>query len=173
MRQSKLRKDLFIAMLTALGVAIGFIESFIPLPIPLPGARLGLSNVVILTTIVYFGAKEGILVALLKSFLLMLVSGQVSSFFYSFTGALFASLAMSLVWKHMKEISLIGVSLVGSACHNLGQVLVGALIIHNLRLFYYLPFLWILGIFTGAFVGYSSQLLVGHLEKILVKGDDL
>ena len=52
-----------MSLLLALGVAVGFIESMIPLPIPLPGARLGLSNVVILTSLLVFGNKEGLTLA--------------------------------------------------------------------------------------------------------------
>lgn len=169
MKKTNLKKTIFLAMLTAIGVAIGFVENSIPLPIPLPGARLGLSNIVILTTLVYVGKKEGLVVALLKSLLLMLVTGHVSSFFYSFTGGLLASLAMIGALALLKGASLIGISLIGSAFHNLGQVLVASLMVQNIRIFYYLPLLLVLGVFTGAFVGYASGLLIEHLEKILPK----
>lgn len=164
-----LRKNIFLSLLVAIGVAIGFIENMIPLPIAFPGARLGLSNIVILTTIVIYGEKEGILVAILKSVLLMLVSGHVTSFFYSFAGALLSSVAMSVTYKYIKGLSLIGISLIGAFFHNFGQILVAIFIVKNIGLLTYLPFLLILGLFTGIFVGIVSNLFIHHMERIGVK----
>ncbi|MDO5713649.1 MAG: Gx transporter family protein [Tissierellia bacterium] len=164
-----LRKNIFIALLVSMGVAIGYIESLIPLPIPVPGARLGLSNIIILTTLVLFGYKEGIMVACLKSFLLMLVLGHVTSFFYSITGGILSCLGMIFAIKYLvPKISNIGVSEIGSACHNIGQVLVAGLIIQNWKIITYLPFLLLLGIFTGFFVGLSTNYIVEVLEKHMI-----
>lgn len=174
MRQSETKKMVFLSLLVAIGVAIGFFENMIPLPIPLPGARLGLSNIVILTVIIAFGSRQGITVALIKSILLMLVTGNVTSFFYSFSGALLSSIFMALSYGLLKDISIIGVSLIGAFFHNLGQVLVATVIVQNIALFGYLPMLLILGLFTGIFVGIVSKLFLKHLGKIgLVKEDRL
>ncbi|MCD1146907.1 Gx transporter family protein [Peptoniphilus sp. KCTC 25270] len=170
MRNTKLRKQIFLSLLVAIGVAIGFIENSIPLPIAMPGARLGLSNIVILTSIVVFGWKEGITVALLKSVLLMLVTGNVMSFFYSFAGAFLSSIFMSLFAYKVRGFSLIGVSLVGSLFHNIGQVTVAYFIVQNIGIFSYLPLLLVLGIFTGIFVGIASKILIQQMEKIGFRG---
>ncbi len=162
----QVKKMVFLSLLVALGVAVGFVETMIPLPIPVPGARLGLSNVVVLTSLLVFGKKEGFLVAALKSVLLMLVTGNVMSFFYSFTGSIFSCLAMigAISWLRPK-ISSIGVSLIGASFHNLGQVSVAAVIISNWRIFAYLPLLLLLGIFTGFFVGLGSNFIVDMMKK--------
>ncbi len=161
---NKSKKLVFIALLVALGSTIGLLESIIPLPLPLPGARLGLSNMIVLITIVTFGFKEGILVSLLKSFLLMLLSGSVSSFFYSFVGACLSSVAMVIAYKYFSNIfSLVGVSLWGAIFHNVGQVSVAAFLVSNVLIFTYLPFLLLLGIFTGVFVGKTAILVQDNL----------
>ncbi len=164
-----LRKQIFLGLMVAIAVAIGFIETMVPLPVPLPGARLGLSNVVILTTIVVFGPKEGFVVAILKSVLLMLVTGNVTSFFYSCSGALLSSLAMILSLKTIKSASLIGISFIGSFFHNLGQVATAIVMVHNMGLLTYLPLLLILGLFTGYFVGLTAIYASRHLETIGVR----
>lgn len=160
------KKLVFLALLVAMGVSIGFFENIIPLPIAFPGARLGLSNIVILTTIVVFGEKEGICVALMKSILLMLVTGNVTSFFYSFSGAFLSSISMSLTHRYIKGFSVIGISLIGAFFHNLGQVLMAIVIVQNVALIAYLPLLLILGIFTGVFVGIVSNFLIAHMNTI-------
>ena len=48
----KLNKMLFLSVLVSVGLALSVLESAIPLPIAFPGARLGLSNMVVLITLV-------------------------------------------------------------------------------------------------------------------------
>ena len=163
---SKNLRLVFIALLVALGSTIGLLESIIPIPIPLPGVRLGLSNIVVLTTIIVFGFKEGILVAMLKSVILMFLTGSVSSFLYSFVGAFLSSIAMVIAYKYFSNIfSLIGVSLWGAVFHNIGQVSVAAFIVQNIMIFTYLPFLLLIGIFTGVFVGKTAEFISENLRK--------
>lgn len=162
----KLNKMIFISLLVAVGLALGVLESAIPLPIAMPGARLGLSNMVVLVTIIIFGFKDGIKVAMLKSVVLMLVTGSVSSFMYSFSGAVLSSIAMYLTYRYLsKFFSLIGVSIMGALAHNFAQVSVASLILYNPRIYTYLPFLMIMSLFTGYFVGLSSKMIIKNLRK--------
>ncbi|WP_071026704.1 Gx transporter family protein [Peptoniphilus raoultii] len=163
----KTRKIIFLSLLTALGLVLGFFESFMPLPLAIPGARLGLSNIVVLVTIVSFGYREGFALALLKTILLTFVTGSVSAFFYSFAGALLSSIAMVLAHRFLKKyLSLIGISEIGSFFHNLGQVLMASFMLKSMTIISYLPLLVILGIFTGYFVGLAGTYITRHLEKI-------
>lgn len=159
-------KMIFVSLLVAIALALSVLESTIPLPIAIPGARLGLANIVILVSLVIFGFKEALVISVLKSILLILVTGNVSSFFYSISGAILASITMYLVYKYMSSIfSLIGVSICGAVAHNIGQVAMASFILSNIRLFSYLPILLILSLFTGYFVGLSSIYIVKNLEK--------
>lgn len=162
----KLNKMIFISLLVALGLALSVLEKAIPIPIAMPGARLGLSNMVVLVTIIIFGFKDGIKVSMLKSLVLMLVTGSVSSFIYSFSGALLSSIAMYITYRYFSNFfSLIGVSIMGALAHNFAQVSVASLILQNLRIYTYLPFLMIMSLFTGYFVGLSSKLIIRNLRK--------
>lgn len=161
-----LRKLIFVSLLVAIGLALSVLESSIPLPVAIPGARLGLSNMVILVSLVIFGFKEAFTISVLKSVLLMLVTGNVSSFFYSFAGAVLSSIVMYLVYKYLsKFFSLIGVSLWGAVAHNVAQVGVAAFILSNVKIYSYLPILLLLSIFTGYFVGLSSIYISDSLKK--------
>lgn len=167
---NRLRKLIFLSLLTSAGLALGVLESIFPLPIPVPGARLGLSNMVSLVTLTIFGFKEAMIVAALKSVLLMLVTGSVTGFFYSIAGSMLSAIGMALAFKFLSRwISLIGVSLIGASLHNFAQVTVAVLILGNWKIYSYLPFLLLLGLATGYFVGLASIFISRNLQKTLPK----
>ena len=162
----KIKKMVFISILVSIGLALSVLESAIPLPIAMPGARLGLSNMVVLVTIVVFGFKDGIKVAMLKSTVLMLVTGSISSFIYSISGAILSCIMMYIAFRYWTKLfSLIGVSIIGALSHNFAQVSVASAIMNNLRIYTYLPFLMLMSLFTGYFVGLSSIFIVKNLKR--------
>ena len=158
-----IKKQVFLGLPLAIAVAVGYMEMMIPLPIAMPGARLGLSNTIILTTIVVFGPREGFTIALLKSFMLLLVTGAVTGFFYSFSGSLLSCVAMILAYRYIKSATLIGISFIGSFFHNVGQVATAIIMVNNMGLLAYLPLLLLLGLFTGYFVGLTAIMVSRHL----------
>lgn len=161
----RLNKMIFLSILVSIGLALSVLESAIPLPIAVPGARLGLSNIVVLVTIIIFGFKEGIIVSMLKSIVLVLVTGSISSFIYSFSGAILSCVVMYVAYKLFSKIfSLMGVSILGALAHVTAQITVASLIMNNLRIYTYLPFLMLTSIFTGYFVGLSSTYIVKNLR---------
>lgn len=164
----RINKIIFLSLLVSIGLALSVLESAIPLPITVPGAKLGLSNMVILVTLVIFGFKEALVVGMLKSIVLVLVTGSVSSFFYSFSGAILSCLAMFIVYKYFMNIfSLIGVSIFGAVAHNIAQVSVASIMMNNSRIYSYLPILLIMSLFTGYFVGLSSIYISDNLKRNL------
>lgn len=167
MKNNRLNVYINLALLLALSLAISLIESTVPMPVPIPGARLGFSNIIILLSICLYDFKKALCVSVLKSFLLVLITGSVMSFFYSFVGAIFSTTAMYFSLKKVNDdFSLIGVSEIGAFFHNLGQILVAIFFMQNIKMFYYFPVLVFIGIFTGFFVGLSSNFMVEHLKKI-------
>ena len=165
------KKLIYLSLLSAIGIVVGLFESMIPLAVAIPGARLGLSNIVVLVTIVSIGYKEGFFVAIFKTILLGLVTGSISSLFFSMGGAILSSVSMILAHKFLKKhLSLIGISEIGSFFHNLGQVLVAPLIMKTTAIFAYLPILVILGIFTGFFVGLSAIYVVDNTNISKLRG---
>lgn len=111
----KNRKLIYLSLLSAIGIVLGLFESVIPIPVAIPGARLGLSNIVVLVTIVAIGYKEGFFVSIFKTIILGIVTGAVSSFFFSIGGAILSSISMILAHKFLRKyLSLIGISEIGS-----------------------------------------------------------
>ena len=167
--KTNVRKITNLALLTAMALAISLIEHYIPLPIPIPGAKLGLSNIIILVSLYFYGFKASLTIALLKSFMLVLITGAVTSFFYSAAGAILSSIAMALALKfHDRLFSFIGVSEIGAFAHNLGQIIVAAIIMENIKMFTYFPLLVLVGTFSGFFVGLSSNFIIKHMKKLSI-----
>lgn len=164
MRNTK--RLIFLSLLVAIGLGLGLVESMMPLPFIAPGAKLGLSNMVILITLVVFGGKDALVVGILKSLVLTLVTGSITSLFYSLSGSILSCLTMYGIYKYFSNIfSLIGVSIFGAMAHNFAQVLVACLMMNNFRLFSYLPILQLTSLFTGYFVGLTSRYAVRNLKE--------
>lgn len=160
------RTMIFLALLVGIALVISLFESMIPIPFVAPGAKLGLSNIVILVTLVIFGYRRALTVACMKSVLLMLITGSVSSMFFSLAGAFFATSVMSIAYHHFspKVFSLIGVSILGAVAHNFGQLTVAFLIMRNMYIYSYLPILVLAGLFTGFFVGLTGRYATENLR---------
>ncbi len=168
----KTKKIIYLSLITSVGIALHILESGIPLPIQgVPGARLGLANIVNLITLVIFGFREALVVAVLRTLVAVLGTGAVTGFFYSFAGALFSTVVMYIVYRYgFKYFSLIGVSIFGALAHNIAQLTVASLMINNWLIFTYLPVMMLVSLFTGYFVGLSANYGSRHLKNIFAKG---
>lgn len=152
--------------MVAQALVLNIIENFIPVPIPVPGIKLGLANIVTLVTILIFGLKEAILVVILRTLLAQLLVGNLSTFLYSIIGGLLSAVIMYIVYNYFnKYFSLVGVSVFGSVAHNIGQLLVAALVINNFLIFSYFPILMLSAIAMGIFTGFASNFLSGLIKK--------
>lgn len=160
------RKLVLISVLVAQGMVLGYIEKMLPIPFIVPGAKLGLANIITLTAIYFLSFKESSAVVLLRVLLTAATFGSLSSFLYSLAGGVLSLVAMAGVIKVFRdELSLISVSIIGSISHNMGQLFVAAIIIHNVLIFTYLPFLLIIAVPTGIFVGLVAKALIQYLKR--------
>lgn len=150
-----------LAMLTASAIVIAIAESFIP-SIGIPGIKLGLANIVILITLYEVGILEAVFIDIIRVFIVSLVRGTFLSmgFFMSLTGACFSLVIMILLYLIIKKFSIIGVSVAGAIFHVFGQVLIAMIYLDNAYIFYYLPFIALISIATGVFVGIIAKLII-------------
>lgn len=164
--KNSVRDIVLIALLVAQAIVLSAIERLIPLPTTIPGAKLGLANIITLTAIYLFPFKEAFSVVLLKTIMTAFVLGSFSTFLYSFSGAMLSFAVMFIMYFILKDkISTIGISVAGAIAHNLGQLLMAAFIIKNLNILLYLPFLMVSGVATGIIVGLTTNLLLKYLKK--------
>lgn len=150
-------------MLVALAFIFSYIESLIPVPVPIPGVKLGLANLVVVTALYTLGAKAAFILSIVRILLVAMTFGNMSTLLFSIAGAILSCIVMILLHKSGK-FSLIGVSLAGGIMHNVGQILVAMFVVHNVRMIYYLPFLLISGVVTGIAIGIVAGLIVRHLD---------
>jgi heptaprenyl diphosphate synthase len=157
-----------LALFVALALILHAVESMIPAPLPVPGARLGLANIVTLIVIVLTGAGDALLVVGLRTFLASLLSGRLTSFAFSIVGGVLATLAMSLAYRRLRHVlGLAGISILGAVAHNIGQLLVAWAVLGTPAIFSYLPALLLTGVATGFFVGLTA----GYSLQYLLPGD--
>jgi len=169
---NKTRNFTFLALLTAFSVLLSLFENIIPLPIVAPGAKLGLPNMIILSSLVVFGFKESLTINIVRTFLVLIIIGNPISFIYSFFGAVFSLIVMYIIHRYFSNyFSLIGVSIFGAIAHNTAQVATASIILENMNIFSYLPVMYLISLFTGFFVGFSSNFIIEQLNKVLYKVD--
>ena len=151
----KTRELTLCAVLAALALALSYMESFFPLAliVPLPGVKLGLANIVTLYALYAIGFPSALAILLVRCTLGALFAGNASALLFSLLGGLSALFVMALLSKS-KKLSIFGVSIAGAAAHNCGQVC--AALITPL---YYLPFLLLVSLFTGALSGLITAFL--------------
>ncbi|QCX34397.1 Gx transporter family protein [Caloramator sp. E03] len=163
----KTQKMLFISILVAQALVLYIVETMIPVPFITPGAKLGLANIITVVSLYSLSIADTFLVVILRIILSTLLVGSLSSFFFSLSGGILSLLVMFILKKFGKEnVSIIGVSVMGSVFHNIGQILVASITVQNIRIIAYLPVLMIAGIGTGIFVGITSKFLLAHLKKL-------
>ena len=156
-----------ISMLTAISVVISIIESyFVFIGNIVPGLKLGLANIVIIFALYRYNFKTAISISLVRVFIVALIrTGFGINFFFSLVGAIFSIVSMVIVKK--TKLSVIGVSIIGSICHSIGQVFIGMLILDYYNVIYYLPYLLLFSVPTGIFIGIIAKRLLKYMEKII------
>ena len=163
----KTKKLVFLSLLTSLAIVIYVIEAQIPPLVPIPGVKLGLSNMISLSTLVIFGPLEALSVMFFRILLGSLLTGSVSAMFFSLAGGFLSNLGMiGLYMIFKKHISIWVISIVGSILHNIGQLFVAGLVIQNMKIYYYLPILLVVGIITGLFVGLGADFIQSQLKNL-------
>lgn len=161
----KSKKIATFGLLVALAFILSYVETLIPLPIPVPGMKLGLANLVVITALYGMGSKEALSLSVLRIILVGFTFGNLSTMAFSFGGGLLSWSLMALFHKS-RWFSIVGVSVIGGVSHNIGQILVAMLIIKNSNLVYYLPFLLITGVITGILIGILGFILVKRLKNV-------
>ncbi len=155
-----------LSMLLALSIVLGIIESFIPLNGAVYGLKLGLANTVMLFVVYMYGLKDAILLSILRVFFMGLLRTGLFhyAFFFSLGGAILSVLMMALAIKTTK-LSVVGVSVIGAIFHNLGQVLVGWVLLKSTAILFYVPYLLLFAIPTGMIVGFAIDRVLHYYKQ--------
>jgi len=159
----KVTKLALSAMLAAVMLVLGFVESLIPIG-SVPGIKLGLSNSVLLLSLYWLGIPISIVLMIAKVFLSGFLFGNLMAIQYSLAGGVLSLIMMILLIYVVRGLSPVGVGIAGAVMHNVGQVLLAMLVLQTNQLIYYMAILVLVGIVTGAVTGTVAKLLMKHLR---------
>lgn len=153
----------YAAICVAFSMVLSYIESLLPVWIPVPGVKLGLANIAVVFLLYRSTWGDALCVSLLRVGLSALLFGSFVSLLYSACGALFSFFAMLFV-KKSARFSVIGVSVVGGVMHNVGQTVAACFVLSGTALLYYLPVLLIFGVFSGVLIGVLAGLVFRRVK---------
>ena len=166
MRTSKITQ---IALLISFALIIHVLEAQIPPIVPVPGVKLGLSNIITVLALYLLKKREAVVVVLLRVFMSSVFSGSLSAFLYAMSGSLLSLCVMLPLSSVLPAKYMFLLSVLGAAAHNLGQILAAILITRIPYLIMYLPVLVLSGCIAGLFTGLSAALVFDRLHKARIK----
>lgn len=155
------------ALLAAVALTIFVLEAQIPLPLPVPGLKLGLCNIVTLFALCRLGRGWSLAIVLTRIVLGNFAVGQVMAMLYALAGGLLSFCVMALLFRRLGQDLLWVTGAFGGFAHNLGQMAVAVLVTSTPALLAYLPVLLLCGILTGAFTGLCARLLCQRLPNTM------
>lgn len=162
--KSQVRKTAVNAMLLAIALILSYIESLIPIIIiPIPGVKLGFANIIVMLIFFYIGRTDAFIVSILRVLLISVLFGNVSSLWFSLSGAVFAYLILCLSAKIKPFVSYIGISILCASAHNSGQVIAASVMFKSCAVFSYLPWLLLMSIPVGFITGLIMN-IIGRYE---------
>ena len=153
-----------MSMLVALAIIFSYIEFLIPINLGVPGIKLGLANLVIVIALYTMNTMDVCLISILRILILGFMFGSGMSIIYSIAGAVLSLIVMCII-KRIKGFSIVGVSIAGGVCHNIGQIVVAMLVVETIGILYYMPALLVAGVITGAIIGIISKRVVRVVSK--------
>ena len=159
-REKKAINIALYGLLIALAMVLSFVETLIPIPIPVPGVKLGLANLVTVVGLYLIGIPGTIAVTLIRIVLVGLSFGNPYSMIYGLSGS-FLSLFVMAILKKTGKLSQIGISVLGGI--SIGQITFAAVIVQTAGVFYYLPFLLAAGCIAGTLIGVVGGIITERL----------
>ena len=158
-------KAAYFGVFTALAMIFSYVETLIPINLGIPGVKLGLANLVIVVTLYKMGSKEAYILSIVRVLLAGFLFGNLFSIVYSMSGGLLSLTAM-MILRRTDKFSVLGVSMAGGVFHNIGQLLMAAIVLESLSITYYLPVLLISGVATGVLIGFIANEMLKRLKVL-------
>ena len=160
------RKIALLGVFAAVAIALSILENALlgALDFMLPGVKPGLANIAVVLALYYLGGGAAAVVALAKACASFLATGAVTVLWFSLAGAALSVAGMWLLLR-IPAFSLAGVSALGGALANLGQVLVMMMLAQSAAFLYYLPVLVLSGVVFGLLVGVAANLTVRSVPR--------
>lgn len=158
----------FGGICVALALIFAYIEVLIPpLFTSLPGIKMGLPNIIIVFLLYRKGPVFAGIVSLVRILLVSMLFGNMMALMYSLAGGVLSLLVM-IILRKLSFFSPVGVSVAGGVAHNIGQIIMAALLLETSELGYYLAVLGVTGTVAGVFIGLCGALLIKRIPDKLI-----
>lgn len=158
------KKIATLGLLIALAFVLSYIEFLVPLNIGIPGAKIGLANLVVVVALYTLGTRNALVLSIVRVALVGFTFGNLSMMMYSMAGAALSFIVMVLA-KKLNHFSSTGVSVLGGVFHNVGQILVAIFVLETGSILYYLPFLIIVGTVSGVVIGILAAMIIKRVHR--------
>lgn len=165
-RNRKTQAVALYGMLIALAFIFSYIEAMIPFPIPIPGVKLGLANLVNVVGLYSVGAVGTAAVSLVRIVLVGFTFSNTFSMLYSLAGGILSLIVMILA-KRSGWFGKAGVSILGGIFHNIGQLTVAAYVTKTAGVFTYFPVLLMAGVVTGSVIGLLGGMVLERIDPVV------
>ncbi len=159
------KKTAAAGLMTALALIFSYIEVLIPFNFGIPGIKLGIANLVVIIALYRLGCRYAFGINIVRVLVAGLLFSGLFGAVYSLAGALMSFAVMALA-KKAEIFSVTGVSMAGGVAHNLGQILVAAALVENIRIFVYFPVLIFSGVASGAIIGIISYFMLRRIPQL-------
>lgn len=166
MNKKKIRQTIILAFYLAISIVVSYVETFIPIPIP--GVKLGLANVITLFLLYEEKWYNALFILLARILIVAFIRGTFLNvtFFMSLGGGILSFIIM-LVFSRLRFLSSVTVSVLGSVFHVCGQILIAYLYTSTYGIIYYLPIIMFLSILTGILSGIICILMRKRRKDLL------
>lgn len=160
---SSSRMTALCGVFIALAMVLSYLESLVPISFAIPGIKLGLANIVTIIALVKLGLKPALIISIGRVLLSGILFGNPATIMYSMAGALL-SIAVMFIVRKLKLLAITGTSVCGAVAHNLGQLIVAAVVIENTKIFYYMAVLSVSGIIAGILIGILAGIIIKNIR---------
>ncbi len=162
-----------IIILVTNAILISLLESFIPIPVPVPGVKLGLANIITLIAVVFLRPRDVLLVVTIRCIVVALLTRGVMMLAFSLSGGILSALVMIFLYKKLSNhFSIKGISVAGAIVHNTAQISVAGFLLAESVILLYLPVLLISAVITGFITGTIGQIAISEIkEKGILSGN--
>ena len=151
----------YFGVFTALALIFSYIETLVPISFGIPGVKLGLANLIIVIALYKIPLREVYVLSIVRVLLSGVLFGK-----YSLAGGLLSLTVMALL-KKAGGFSVIGISIAGGVCHNIGQLVVAMIVVETFAMSYYMPVLLVAGLITGFLIGVVADQVLRRISDIM------
>ena len=156
------RRVALTGLMASLALIFSYVEVLFPFNAGIPGVKLGLANLVPLIILYRLDARYAFAANLIRVILAGLLFSGVFGMIYSLAGGILSIIVMYLLYRTNK-FSMVGVSMAGGVCHNLGQLMTAVVLLQNTGILSYFPVLLFSGLISGILIGILAYIIEKRL----------